>query len=68
MMRDRDYAARFIEEFADRMYYGCDICATKNTFPYDFDSFLSDMREKGEISEENYRKIVRDNAVALLGL
>ncbi|MBQ9798178.1 MAG: amidohydrolase family protein [Clostridia bacterium] len=68
LMRDRDYAARFIEEFADRMYYGCDICATKNTFPYDFDSFLSDMREKGEISEENYRKIVRDNAIALLGL
>ncbi len=68
LMRDREYAAKFIEEFADRMYYGCDICATKNTFPYDFDQFLSDMREKGEISEENYRKIVRDNAVRLLGL
>ena len=68
LMRDREYAAKFIEEFADRMYYGCDICATKNTFPYDFDQFLSDMRETGEISEENYRKIVRDNAVRLLGL
>ncbi len=68
LMRDREYAARFIEEFADRMYYGCDICATKNDHPYVFNDFLDDMREKGEISEENYRKIVRENAVRLLGL
>ena len=65
-MRDREYAARLIEEFADRMYYGCDVCSTLNQFPYHFDAFLSDMREKGEISEENYRKIVRENAVKLL--
>lgn len=68
LMRDREYAAKFIEEFADRMYYGCDICATKNTHPYQFNEFLDSMRESGEISEENYRKIVRENAVRLLGL
>jgi predicted TIM-barrel fold metal-dependent hydrolase len=68
LMRDREYAARFIEEFADRMYYGCDIGATCNTFPYDFNAFLDDMRATGEISEENYRKIVRENAIKLLGL
>ncbi|MBQ9773400.1 MAG: amidohydrolase family protein [Clostridia bacterium] len=68
LMRDRDYAARFIEEFADRLYYGCDICAVHNTHPYTFNDFLDGMRETGEISEENYRKIVRENAVKLLGL
>ncbi|MBE6588993.1 MAG: amidohydrolase [Ruminococcaceae bacterium] len=68
LMRDRDYAARFIEEFADRMYYGCDVCASINDHPYQFNVFLDDMRAKGEISEENYRKIVRENAVRLLGL
>ena len=68
LMRDRDYAARFIEEFADRMYYGCDICARTNTHQFLFDEFLTDMRQKGEISEANYRKIVRENAIKLLDL
>jgi len=68
MMRDRDHAARFIEEFSDRIMYGCDICAKVNTFPFEFLDFLEDMRRSGEISEENYRKLVRENAVKLLNL
>ena len=68
LMRDRDYAARFVEEFADRLYYGCDICATFNEHPYQFNDFLDSMRASGEISEENYRKIVRENAIKLLNL
>ena len=68
MMRDRDHAARFIEEFSDRIMYGCDICARVNTFPFEFLDFLEDMRRSGEISEENYRKLVRENAVKLLNL
>lgn len=68
LMRDREHAARFIDEFSDRILYGCDICAAVNTFPFDFDAFLTSMRESGEMSEENYRKIVRENAVRLLGL
>lgn len=68
LMRDREHAARFIEEFSDRILYGCDICAKVNTFPFDFDAFLTSMRESGEISEENYRKIVRENAVNLLSI
>ena len=68
LMRDREHAARFIEEFSDRILYGCDICSKINTFPFKFDEFLTSMRKDGEISEENYRKIVRENAVRLLGL
>ena len=64
----REHAARFIEEFSDRILYGCDICAKVNTFPFDFDAFLTSMRESREISEENYRKIVRENAVRLLSI
>ena len=67
-MRDRDHAARFIEEFSDRLLYGCDICMYNQKFPFEFDEFLTSMRESGEISEENYRKIVRGNAERLLGL
>ena len=68
LMRDREYAAKFIEEFADRMYYGCDICTASSTHPFPFADFLDDLRATGEISEENYRKIVRENAVKLLEL
>ena len=68
LMRDPDYAARFIEEFSDRILYGCDICAATNTFPFAFAEFLEKMLDDGMISPENYRKIVRENAVRLLGL
>ena len=68
LMRDREHAARFIEEFSDRVLYGCDICAKVNTFPFAFDEFLTSMRSSGEISEENYVKLVRTNAERLLNL
>ena len=67
-MRDREHAARFIEEFSDRLMYGNDICMSCQTFPFEFDEFLTSMRSSGEISEENYRKLVRENAIRILKL
>lgn len=68
LMRDPEYAARFIEEFADRILYGCDICATFNTHPFVFDAWLDKMLADGMISMENYKKIVRENAIKILKL
>ena len=68
MMRDPDYAARFFEEFSDRVMYGCDICATFNTHPFAFKDWLDKFRSDGYISEENYYKFVRGNAIRLLKL
>ena len=68
MMRDPEYAAKFIEEFSDRLLYGCDICQAFNKHPYKFDAFLTEMRADGRISEENYYKLVRGNAIRVLGL
>ena len=68
LMRDPEYAAKFIEEFADRIMYGADVCAVNNTFQYDFDAWLDKMVADGMISAENYEKIVRGNAIKLLGL
>lgn len=67
-MRDREYAAKFCAEFVDRILYGSDICLSHQTFPFDFDEFLKDMVEKGELTEDNYCKIVRYNAIKLLKL
>lgn len=68
LMRDPDYAARFIEEFSDRILYGCDICAPENTQQFEMNDFLNKMREDKMISEENYYKFVRGNALRLLKL
>lgn len=68
LMRDPEYAARFIEEFADRILYGADVCATVNTFQYDFDAFLTKMVNDGYVSQTNYEKIIRLNSAKLLGL
>ncbi len=66
LMRDPEYAASFIEEFSDRILYGCDICQVFNTHPFSFDAFLDDMLQKKMISKENYYKFVRGNALKLL--
>jgi len=66
MMRDPEHAAQFMEEFSDRILYGCDICATKNTHPFTFDAFLDKMLEEGMLTMENYTKIVRENALSVL--
>ena len=68
MMRDSEYAARFIEEFSDRIMYGCDICGVNQRFSFAFNEFLDKMYDDGMISAENYYKVVRGNAERILGL
>ena len=68
LMRDRENAAKFIEEFSDRICYGTDVCSTKQTFHISFDEFLSKMLDDKLISEENYYKIIYGNAAKLIKL
>lgn len=67
-MRDPDYTEQFVAEFSDRLLYACDICQPFNDHQYIFDKFLTEMRRDHRISEENYYKLVRGNAIKLLGL
>lgn len=68
MCRDREYAAAFLTEFADRILYGCDICSVTNTHPHDLSDLLDRLRQSGEISEAVYQKVCRENAIRLFGL
>lgn len=68
LMRDKEYAARFLEEFSDRVLYGCDFCAVTNEHQFKLDEFLDGMVRDGYLSMENYKKIVRENAIKLLNL
>ena len=68
LWRDREFAAKFIEEFSDRIMYGIDMCLPTQTFPYEFNDFMEEMLRDGMVSEENYRKIMRENAIRILKL
>ena len=64
--RDTDHAYKFIEEFADRLLFGTDICCSHNFMP--LSGWLDESVMNGCISQENYIKISRGNAERLLGL
>lgn len=66
MTRDPDFAYGFIEEFSDRLMYGTDVCTAK--WDNNFDQWLDESVADGLISEENYRKICRENAIKLFKL
>lgn len=68
MMRDPDNAAGFMHTFADRILYGCDLCGQTYDNFFVFDAFLDSMVASGKLSEDDYRKIVRENAIRLLKL
>lgn len=68
MMRDPEYAAKFLTEFSDRVCYGTDVCAAHQTFQYTFDSFLTNLVDTQMISQETYEKVIRKNAEKLLKL
>lgn len=66
--RDPDFGYDFIEEFADRLFFGTDICSPENiTYPMlKLSAWLDEAVEKGHISESAYRKVCRENALKLL--
>ena len=68
IMRDEEYGARFMEEFSDKILYGCDICLNSQDFAKDFDALLDRFVAEGKISQSVYQKFVRDNAIKLLKL
>lgn len=68
MMRDPENAARFLETFADRIFYGCDFITSASSYPFEFDKFLDELVYSGKVSKESYLKIVRENAINLLGI
>ena len=64
--RDPEFSYRFIEEFSDRLMFGTDMTNKNHTAP--LVAWLDEAYEKGCISEENYRKICRENAIRIFGL
>ena len=68
MMRDREYTVKFLNEFSDRILFGCDITSPTVTFPFQLIAFLDQLLEEDEISEELWERIFFRNAMALFGI
>lgn len=68
LIRDPEYAVKFLNEFQDRLCFGMDICLEpfENNIRLIF--FLQKLRDSGEISEEVFQKISKKNAEKFLGL
>lgn len=61
-----DYGAKFLTEFQDRVFYGCDITSGREEHPKAFATHLTDLVKNGLISQGVYDKITRKNALRLL--
>ena len=68
MIRDPEYAVRFLNEFQDRLCFGMDICLEPFENNIKLIPFLTGLRESGKISDEVFRKIARENALRILGV
>lgn len=66
LARDKAYAAEFLTEFQDRLFFGTDICAPDTPTP--LVELLLELRHSGAISETVFQKVARENAIRLLGL
>lgn len=64
IMRDIDFGLWFLERFQNRLFYGTDVSSPSVEFR--LGSWLDEMNESGRISDSTYRKVCRDNALALL--
>lgn len=66
LVRDPDFGAKFLTEFADRMFFGTDIVSP--TMEVSIIGLLNDWRDTGRISQEVYDKITHKNAQNFLGV
>ena len=66
LSRDREFSAKFMEEFQDRLFFGTDMCFPGMDVP--IIRFLKKMRDDGMISKEIFEKIAYKNAEKFLGV
>lgn len=64
VMRDTDFGLWFLERFQDRLFYGTDV--SDPTVEFRLGSWLDEMNAEGKLSDSAYKKVCRENAIALL--
>ncbi len=68
LVRDKDYAAKFLTEFQDKIMFGTDICYPNYPSANLLVELLIDMRDSGKISETVFNKVARENTIKVFDL
>ncbi|MCQ2380312.1 MAG: amidohydrolase family protein [Victivallaceae bacterium] len=66
LRRDLGFAAKFLTEFQDRVFFGTDLCCF--THPFLIKDVIDELHDRKLISETVFAKIVRENAIRFFGL
>ena len=66
IMRDEAFGLKFLETYADRLFFATDMVNKDMVFP--LGAWLDEKLASGELKEETYEKIVRRNAERIFGL
>ena len=67
LMRDEEFALRFLVEFQDRLLFGTDCCSL-NDCHFTLKHWLDRLHESGRLPDPAWKKICRNNAIDLFGL
>lgn len=69
LIRDEEYAIKFLDEFQDQLLYGIDVCGVPiDPFHKKLAEFLQRLLKEGKLSQSAFNKISRENAIRLLNL
>ena len=66
IMRDPAFGLGFLESYGDRLFFATDMVNVDMVFP--LGAWLDARAEAGELSEDTYKKICRDNARRVYGV
>ena len=66
IMRDPEFGLKFLETYADRLFFATDMVNSTMVFP--LGAWLDEQVEKGTLSRETYEKICWKNAERIFGL
>ena len=65
-MRDPEFGLKFLEDYADRLFFATDMVNKDMEFP--LGKWLDEQLENGKLSCETYEKIFWKNAQRVFGL
>lgn len=66
IMRDPEFGLRFLETYADRLFFATDMVNKDMEFP--LGAWLDEQLAQGKLSRETYEKVCRKNAQRVFGL
>ena len=68
LQADETYAAAFLTEFQDRLFFGTDACNSEVEANFLGKRWFDRMHETGKLSDEVWKKICRNNAIRFFNL